>query len=136
MKLLIVGNDLIIQENYGALCKTSDEIEVDSKYLDNKHLYKFEMQFDNGEWIKVTNNKIKLDTLNLSNKYVIIRLKMINQATGDIKIVETDSLQISKYCYLGKPFEEVYPRIIANLMVEVKNLKERIRKLEEEGDLL
>lgn len=137
MKLILKDNDLFLKEQYGALHIKDEVIDFEEKGAIDPHVYKYEYAF-NGEtnFKPVENGQIKIGDGVLDNPYVTIKIRKIKLSNGLSKEFKTDKLRLSKYVYFGESFEGMYPESIQLLKQKIEALDERIRKLEEEGDLL
>lgn len=137
MKLVLKDNDLFLKEQYGALHLKDAFIDFEEKGAKDTHVYKYEYAF-NGEtnFKPVKNGQIKIGDGVLDNPYVTIKVRKVKLSNGSSEEFKTDKLRLSRYVYFGESFEGMYPESIQVLKQKLETLDERIRKLEEEGDLL
>lgn len=137
MKLIVLEEKVFIKDIYGALSKKDNDIKVDTSYIKDSHLYKYEYAFDTDTKFKeIKNKKMPLPDFKDNSGYAIIKVKMTNLATGDFKVISTEPLDISHYYYLGKPIEDVHPNVLAGILERLQKLENRVSELETEGDLI
>lgn len=147
MKIVILENDILIKYN-GILVQEGGEVPISFTNVQEHALYKFAVYFNNVRQELTADNTAltHVNHLHDSNGYVTIKVEITNQATGAMQVIEK-SIQTKKYIGFGTLTDPTYETPLAILMkdfeeyklsnaIQINELKQRIKKLEEEGDLL
>jgi hypothetical protein len=136
MKAILINGKIYITEVYGALSKSKDVIYLDTQHIKDIHLYSFEVGFDNENYQNIINNKIIIPDFKDYKECVIMKIRMKNNATGEVILFTSDEIICSKYYYFGKPIEDVYPQILGSMSIRISKLEKEVKDLKEKGDIL
>ena len=146
--------DLVLRDGYIYLVKNTIsrnntiEANVIIKYVDNFENKKFLYSVNDGPFKQIKNEKIVITKDELDKPYLDLKIKAGNE------IFKTDRLPLTYSLLIGAPIEEAYEQTLNTLFKrlttlkdemnmqkqglqnEIQALRERIKNLEEVGELI
>lgn len=146
--------DLVLKDGYIYLVKNTVsannniEANVIVKYINNYENKRFSYSFNDGPFLPIKNERIVIKKEDIKKPYLDLRIK-----AGD-EMFKTDRLPLTYSLVIGAPVEEVYEQTLntifkrlttlkeemnlqkQELQNEMEALREKIKNLEEVGELI
>ena len=146
--------DLVLKDGYIYLVKNTIsanntiEANVIVKYVNNYENKRFSYSFNDGPFLPIKDEKIIIKKEDIKKPYLDLRIK-----AGD-EMFKTDRLPLTYSLVIGAPVEETYEQTLnvlfrrldkqdknilqykEELLKEIEALRERIKNLEEVGELI
>ena len=146
--------DLVLKDGYIYLVKNTIsanntiEANVIVKYVNNYENKRFSYSFNDGPFLPIKDEKIIIKKEDIKKPYLDLRIK-----AGD-EMFKTDRLPLTYSLVIGAPVEETYEQTLnvlfrrldkqdkdilqykEELLKEMEALRERIKNLEEVGELI
>jgi hypothetical protein len=132
--------DFILKDGYIYLVKNevspNNKIEgnVIIKYVDDYQNKSFSYSFNNNPYVPIKGEKIVIQKEELDKPYLDLKIKASNKEGTEI--FKTDQLPITYSLVIGAKVEDSYPHTMNMIMNRLTSLEQRIKHLEEVGDLI
>ena len=133
MKIILIENKIIVADNYRCVKEKNCDLEVDLQFIPLKKTpYNLEVSYNGAPWEPIG----KLPDW-LKDEYALkMEIKLTYKATQEEHRFVSDEIPIQRYLMLGSDYETAYPQVIQELRNQIKKLDERLKKLEDVGDIL
>lgn len=134
MKIVLQNNKISIPVI--ASLRSDEPIKIDTQFIKDP-LNKVYTLFINGkkiETIKDFEFKVPKEYFIKDSIKISIEEKVVSSKQSTV--YESGELPINLFLYLGKAEEELYPKVIRELLYRVNQLEKEVQKLKEEGDII
>ena len=137
MKLVLINNkDILLEDTYGPLLVEGSEILVDTRFVKDAELYNMFVSFnDDHTNLKVEDCKIKIPNSLFKNLNVIINIRLQKRTDNSEINFKSASLPVARYIHFGKTVDKAFPEIIAEYGYRIRVLENKVKVLENQGDL-